>query len=409
MSVGQKARILYVEPFYWTGGPHNVLRNLLAVLDRDEFAPYAVVPRHGEATEHFNAMGIPVERLVAMHNIGRKGGPIRMAGGGLKAVLGAVQVALFARGKSVDVVHTNNETCLSGTLGARLAGRPSVVHVHGLGFSQSRATAAAVAGVLNATADRVVAVSAVVADALRNHGVKDSKIRVVHNGIDTDRFRTGIDWRRLRQEFGLSGGPTVGMIAELEPRKGHELFLNAATVVRKKHPEARFFVIGGDVPTDTKSATDSYRRRLADAVRAGRLEDSVVFTGRRTDIPELLSMLDVVVQPSDIEAGPLVPLESMGVGTPVVVTDVGANPEEVVDAETGIVVPPNDPRKMAEAIALLLSDSDLRTRMGGAGRRRVEDHFSRHAMAAKLAEIYRDVSGAPESPILASAEDGKAP
>ncbi|MDA1348938.1 MAG: glycosyltransferase, partial [Chloroflexi bacterium] len=167
MSVGPKSRILYVEPFHWTGGPHNVLRNLLGALDRDEFTPYAVVPRHGEATEHFEEMGVPVERLIAMHNIGRKGGPAVMAAGGLKSALGAVQVALFARGKSVDLVHTNNETCLSGTLGARLAGRPSVVHVHGLGFSQSKTTAAAVAGILNATADRVVAESSVVADALR--------------------------------------------------------------------------------------------------------------------------------------------------------------------------------------------------------------------------------------------------
>jgi glycosyltransferase involved in cell wall biosynthesis len=390
MSVSARARVLYVEPFYWTGGPHNVLRNLLEGLDRDSFDPYAVVPRHGEATEQFGEIGVPVERLIAMHNIGRKGGPVVMAAGGLKSAIGAVQVALFARSRSADLVHTNNETCLSGPLGARLAGKPSVVHVHGLGFSRSKVTATAVVGILNATADRVVAVSSVVADALRKNGVKDNKIRVVHNGIDTSRYRPGLASLHLRGEFQLETEQlSVGMIGGLEPRKGHKLFLEAAALVCKQRKNVRFFIVGEPVPGD--SASDRYQREVHALSGSLGLKDAVVFTGGRTDVPNMLAMLDIVVQPSTTEAAPLVPLESMSAGTPVVATDVGGNREEVADQETGILVPPGDASGIARAVVTLLDSPELRARMGEAGRVRVEAEFSTAAMAHRIEDLYRDL------------------
>ena len=394
MSVASEISVLYVEPFYWRCGPQQVLQNLVHGLDHDVIRPHAVVPRHGDASEDFSELGVPVHRLRAINNLGRKGGPAGLVAGTLKASLGALQVAQFAKSHSVGVVHTNNETCLSGGFGARLARLPSIVHVHGLGFASSRLMGSVVARILNATADRVIAVSQVVSIALEERGVRPEKIRVVHNGIDTDRYRPGIDSNKLRQEFQLSADDrTVGMIGALEPRKGHELFVRSAAEVRRSQPGARFFIMGGSVPTDSLAESKGYRQRLERLVESLGLGDSVVFTGEREDIPELLSMLDVVVQPSTTEAGPLVPLEAMSSGKPVVVTDVGANPEEVLDQQTGIVVPPADPQSMAEAIVALLGDAELRRRLGQAGRQRVEAQFSREAMASKIEAIYRDVCG----------------
>ena len=386
---GPAIRVLYVEPFYWSCGPHNVLRNLISGIDRDEFSPHVVMPRHSGASSDFSGLDVPVERLKAIHNLGRKGGAPSIAAGALKTVFGAAQVAMFARAHSIDVIHTNNETCLSGSLAARLAGLPSVIHVHGLGFAASRTMGGLVARILNATADRVIAVSSVVANALESHGVRPDKIRVVHNGIDTGVFHPGIDSGHLRGEFGLSDDqPTVGMIGGIEPRKGHDLFLRAAAEVRKSYPQTSFFIIGATAPGDS----ERYQQKLRRLIHALDLEEAVVFTGARNNIPELLSMLDVVVQPSKTEAGPLVPLESMSAGKPIVVTDVGGNPEEVLHQQTGLVVSPNDPRKLAEAVSDLLIDASLRERLGAAGRSHVKANFSIEAMSSKMETIYREIS-----------------
>ena len=315
-----------------------------------------------------------------------------MVAGAAKSVVGATQVALFARQNGIDLVHTNNETCLSGGLGARLAGLPSIVHVHGLGFSRSRPMAAAVARVLNATADRVVAVSDVVAEALRSNGVKDRRIAVVHNGIDTARFRPDISTDERRREFLLGTDElTVGMIGGLEPRKGHDLFLRAVALVRQQRRDVRFFVVGGPVPADTAADAHRYQQEIRELAGSLGLTDEVIFTGSRRDVPEILAMLDVVVQPSTTEAAPLVPLESMSAGTPVVATDVGGNPEEVADQETGFLVPPGDAPAIARALGTLLDSPQLRERQGKAGRARVESGFSTAAMASKIQDLYQDL------------------
>ena len=136
----------------------------------------------------------------------------------IKSLIGAIQVAYYVKKHSIDVIHTNNETCLSGSIGGWLARRPNVVHVHGLGLSDSWA-AGIVASILNITANRVIAVSKVVREALLKHGVEESKIRIVATGIDTDKFTPEIICEDISMEFNLSNDYfTVGMIGGLEPR-----------------------------------------------------------------------------------------------------------------------------------------------------------------------------------------------
>src|SRR5207247_11054153 len=122
------------------------------------------------------------------------------------------------------------------------------------------------------------------------------------------------------------------------------------------------------------------------------LAERVVFAGYRADVPAVLDEVDVVVLPSSVEGMPLVLLEAMAHRRPVVATPVGGTPEVVVDGETGLLVPPRDPRALADAIRRLLDDPDLAKRLGDAGRRRVELHFSLEAMNRRILELYDEVA-----------------
>tara|TARA_Y100000588_G_scaffold379050_1_gene460559 strand:+ start:216 stop:1388 length:1173 start_codon:yes stop_codon:yes gene_type:complete len=390
MSVGTKKKILYVEPFFWSGGPHNVLVNITKSLNVDEYEPHIVVPKKTKAINSSDIDGIPTTGLSFLHNVGRKGGIFHMIIAVMISLIGAIQVAYYVKKHSIDVIHTNNETCLSGSIGGWLARRPNVVHVHGLGFSDSWA-AGIVASILNITADRVIAVSKVVREALLIHGVEESKIKIVPNGIDTARFTPKIICEDISIEFNLSNDYfAVGMIGGLEPRKGHELFLRAAHAVLSEVDNVRFFVIGGGIPDDVHQSR-FYQKQMFSLTQDLGIEGAVVFTGHRSDIEELLSVLDIVVQPSNTEAAPLVPLEAMSSGTPVIATDVGGNSEEVVHDETGILVPANDHFALTKAIVDILRSESLRVRLGKSGRVRVLEHFSVEVMALKIQRIYGEL------------------
>src|SRR5213078_762420 len=120
----------------------------------------------------------------------------------------------------------------------------------------------------------------------------------------------------------------------------------------------------------------------------------VLFTGYREDAPALIARFDVLALPSTIEGLPLVILEAMARGRPVVATPVGGTPELVVDGETGLLVPPRDPAALAAALQRVLEDRDLADRLGEAGRRRVSERFTLEGMTRRMLELYDEVAAA---------------
>jgi glycosyltransferase involved in cell wall biosynthesis len=124
------------------------------------------------------------------------------------------------------------------------------------------------------------------------------------------------------------------------------------------------------------------------------VRDRVLFLGSRADTIELMAAFDVFVLPSVVEGMSNALLEAMAVGRPVVVTDVGGNPEVVVDGETGLVVPPADPDQLAASIVKLLEAPELAAEMGAAGRRRVLEHYQIDVMTRRIEELYEELLAA---------------
>lgn len=194
--------------------------------------------------------------------------------------------------------------------------------------------------------------------------------------------------RELRRRLGLEGVPLAGIVGRLDRVKGHGLFLDAAARVARVRPDVRFPVVGGE----SMAVDRGYGAELRERAAALGLGGSVLFTGHEPDAIPWLDALDVVVIASVSEAGPLVLGEAMALGRPVVATRVPGPGEVVEDGRSGLLVPPDDPGAMAEAIVRVLGDADLARRLG-AGARASAGEFCERRMAARFAALVEEVVG----------------
>ena len=236
-------------------------------------------------------------------------------------------------------------------------------------------------------ADCVLVNATAVKDWLIGEGYAPSKIVVIRNGVDLTRFAAPPDPQRVRRELGLAPGtPLVAVVSRLTRLKGLENLLEAAAMLKPRYPDVRFLVVGETSPMEVPYLDEL--KQLADRHGVG---DRVIFTGRRSDVPTLLSGVDVSVMPSLNEALSNVLLESMAAGAPTVATRVGGTPEALVDGQTGLLVAPGDSRELATAVGRLLDDRQMATRLGEAARRLIQDQFSVDRMVHSTEQRYTEL------------------
>jgi len=266
-----------------------------------------------------------------------------------------VRLARLIGREQIDVLHTHLSTAsLLGAVAARLAQKPSVAHVHGLNTATCFRYSS-----------RVIAVSDAVRRHLVSQGIANEKITVVHNGVDLSCYQL-IDVNEAKAKMGYDPNtPLFGVFGRLAPEKGQRVAIETMFLVRNEIPNARL-VIAGQGPEQESLRTCAEALGVADQVQ---------FAGFVQDVRQLMSACDIVIVPSLREGFGLVAVEAMALGRPVVASATGGLPEVVVQSETGILVAPNDPNAIAQALVDLMQDSALRTHLGAAGRRRVEEHF----------------------------------
>lgn len=310
----------------------------------------------------------------------------------------AVRVArLIRRRRGLLLVTHTLRSSLVGALAARFANVPHVVTVHS---PASRETGARLRDARNGAlqrlllpwADAIVAVSAALRDELVSAGVPASRIEVVLNGVETD-LCDGGDACAFRSCLpgGRRAAPLVGTHALLRPRKGLEDLLRAAPTILRAHPSCTFVVVGGPERPDYPSALRQLCLDLG-------IADSVVFTGHRDDIADVLAALDVFVLPSLFGEGlPLALLEAMAAGRAAVATDTEGIREVVESGRTGLLVPPRAPESLAGAVNALLSDPSRRSELGTAAREAARRRFGVGRMTAEAETAYLRVLAARTS------------
>jgi glycosyltransferase involved in cell wall biosynthesis len=236
---------------------------------------------------------------------------------------------------------------------------------------------------------QVWAISRVIRDNLiATHPLPAAKVEIVYHGLDLAKFRVpGEVRKRVRREFGFADDAlVVGIVGRLEPGKGHVEFLRMAGQVARQVPQSAFLVVGSPTRGEEFRAEPIFR--LAQELNLG---SRLVFAGFRQDIPAVLSAMDVFAFPSRAEAFGLVLIEAMAAGVPVVSTASDGVLDIVVDGESGLLVPPQDVAALERAVLRLLASPELRSRLGMAGRRRVEQLFTAERAVARMVELSRRV------------------
>lgn len=308
--------------------------------------------------------------------------------GGIDSPSGFYELArltAFLRRGKFDVVHTHDLwSNLMGVPAARLAGVPAIVSSRrDLGHfdwyeGRKRVWLRRIQNLSNV----VLANATPIRDALiAEDGFAPEKLRVIHNGVDTEKFRRGRrDRERLFPEAGSQ--KLVVLVGNMHSDvKGHSWLISAAPAVLREFPETRF-VFAGD---------GAERRQFEDQVANLGLTKQFIFMGRRSDIPDVLASCDIAVLPSKAEGLPNAILEYMAAGLPTIASRVGGNPELVQDGVTGLLVPPQDVEGLSRALLQVLRDPELARRIASNGQHLATENYSFDRLIREVDALYTEL------------------
>lgn len=285
-------------------------------------------------------------------------------------------LAAFVRARDIEIVHAHAARDYHlAALAVRMASQSRLVLTRHVLFPLRAINKPLLKG-----ADRVIAVSQAVAESLRRDGViESSKITVVHNGIDIDRFDGSVaaadDSRFL-----------VGTVGHLAPIKGHDVFVRAAALISARHPDVRFIVVGED-----KSPEMVHRKSLESLVKELGVSRIVTMPGWKDDMPAVLSSLSLFVSAARSEPFGLAIVEAMAAGLPIVATSSEGALEIIEDGVSGKLVPADNPEALAEAIEDLLANPRERSLLGRNAQLAARERYSLQRMALDTERVYREV------------------
>lgn len=296
-----------------------------------------------------------------------------------------LRLAGFLRRKKFDVVHAHDLwSNLLGVPAARLAG------VRGIVASQRdlahldwyRGLRRTVLRRVQGMSHVLLANATPIRDALvAEDGFAPEKLRVIHNGVDTERFQRG---KRDRERLfpGTEDGKLVVLVGNMHSDvKGHPWLIAAAPGVVAEFPKTRFVLVGDG------EARPVFEQQVA----ALGLQSNFMFLGRRHEIPDLLASCDVAVLPSRAEGLPNAVLEYMAAGLPTIVSRVGGNAELVQDGVTGLLVPAQDADALSGALLRLLRDAELSQKVAANGHRLAREEFSFARLVREVDQLYTDL------------------
>ncbi|MBK1695152.1 glycosyl transferase [Chromatium weissei] len=274
-------------------------------------------------------------------------------------------------------LHSRRGADVFGGMAARLAGVP-VIHTRRVDNAEPRWRVA----LKYRLHDRVIAISAGIANVLIDEGLSPKKLRMVRSAVDWQRYAPAVDRTVIRARLKVpTDALLVGVIAQLIPRKGHRFLLAALPELLAAHSnlQVRFFGQG------------ALAKELQRQIDAAELNQCVQLAGFRDDLAEILPALDLVVHPVLMEGLGVSLLQAASAGVPIVASRVGGIPEAVRDGENGILVPPGEVDALREAILALLANSALRQQFGVNGQALMAREFSIDAMVEGNLAVYREL------------------
>jgi glycosyltransferase involved in cell wall biosynthesis len=376
-------KILYVNNSADLYGASRCLLRLLAFLDRRQFHPLVLLPEAGPLKDKIEAAGVEV---IVDHRISIITRPQLRSWRLLRFLLNfpcrVWWLRRLIRREGIALVHSNTGVIISPGLAARLAGARHVWHVREC-FDEFRAVWPAYARYMTFCSDQIIAISEAVARQFPSR----KRVTILYDGLTPDEFRVPKAELRQshRERYGLGNDFVAGCVGRINlHRKGQGVLVQAASLLKKKGRRLKILVVGSPFP-----GNEWHLQELQRLIHEFQVEDRVVLAGEVADVRGAYAAMDALVLASvGSEGFGLVVTEAMAMGLPVIATRTGGPVDQVVEGETGFLVPPGEPAALAEKIECLQADPDLCSRLGQAGARRVEECFSEPRMVARLQELY---------------------
>lgn len=405
-------RILYFHHGGAIGGAPLSLLYLIQQLDRSHYEPIVVSTRPGPVHDLYRAQGIPI--YLADEIAGRIDdlSHTELEWYGLKhlwplpgrilrlpaSIRHARQIVTHFH---PDLIHLNSSTLAAAALGAQGSGIPLIWHIReplAAGYTGLRRRW--LRTLIDRSADRVVSISHFDASRL----VASERLRVIYNFIDFERFDRAISGLSLRAELGIKADqPIVLMLGGVAQPKGTLTLIEAMPRILATRPDALLLIAGPAPAVDhergwrglarTLLGADAYGQAALARIEALGLGTSIRLLGVRADVPQLLAASDLLAFPSSVPHFARPAIEAAAMATPVVASDLGGPNELVLAGRTGLLVPPNAPDPLAEAIVTLLADPQRRAAMGEAAYQHARAHFDARRNAQATIALYAELLG----------------
>lgn len=369
--------ILYLEPSSGFGGSAGALVNLINHLDRKKFKPILAIKNYGQQFEKIT--NVEIIKLPS-YNEPQELSNLKFLIFFLKNVIPeAIRIYFAINKRRVSLVHTNTSIrdAIPAIIAAKLSGKPCICHFRGTRKLLKREV------FFSRWIDKLIVLNKKVY-AQFSQVMDKNKIVIIYDGIDFseyDNVRSGL----LRKEFNFDSAQLVGLIGRIIKGKGQKEFILAAKEVLKKKLNAMFLLVG-----DAKGGESNYYQEIKELVNREGLEESIIFTGWRSDVKNIISDLDILVFSTTTfpEGLPNILLEAMALKKAVVATDIPGSSDIVVDSKTGFLVSPADIDLMAERIIYLLENPEVSEIMGINGRERVREIFNIDNTVSKIEDLY---------------------
>lgn len=397
-------RVLMIHPGGgWGGGSIALLKVAEALRKSGEFEPFVVFTAEGLAPKHAREMGLPVF-VQPVAGIGcvlqsQSTSPLVLMRFLVELIPSMIGLDKLLQTLKIDIVYINTSTVVSAGWIARFRQIPVAWHVREV-INTKTLAGRFVTLCVKRFAHTIIANSNCSAAVLTG----GKQVKRVYDGVALVGPYMESQLALIRQQWGFDPHAlVVGMISPLLWFKGQLVFLNAVPIILSRIPEARFVIVGGAAIPDSYWRTfrgrlrrvlgqDDFMQILRRFVQEHSLERYVYIEGWQQDPALITSAFDVVVFPSLIPEGFGRPqVEAGAAGKPIVASEIGPATELVENGATGILFLPGNAQALADAVSLLLANTQLREAMGRAGRKRVRTYFSDEVHAANMLSIFRQI------------------
>lgn len=321
----------------------------------------------------------PAAEIAAALGISAHAEIIRTPMHGDADVVMALRLAKLIRATRPNIIHLHSRrgADLWGGIAARLTRTPCV-----LSRRVDNAEPPIQVALKYRLYDHVITISEAIRNVLLKEGIAPEKVSCVRSAVDANPFMSAPDRTVFLKEFSLPDNAlTIGMVAQLIPRKGHRHLLEAVRILRNQYPSLRALLFG----------KGPLKNQLEQLISEYGLSDIVHLAGFRDDLPRMLGGLDILAHPADMEGLGVSLLQASAAAVPIIASRAGGMPEAVQDRTTGLLIPPGDVQSLVTALRTLLDNPVLRKDMGAAGRARILADFSVDKMVEGNLAVYHSV------------------